>query len=208
MSDQHLHWDSTYQGNNSYFGEGPSEVGKEAIALFKKERVAKILELGCGQGRDTIPLADAGFNVTGIDYSAVSCKQLKGKDDRIKTICLDVHNGPPFDDEEFDACFSHMFFTMPFADDELYDILIEVRRVIKPGSLVVYSVRTKDDPHFGQGRRITDNIWENNGFEVRFFDEDDIAAFSRDFEIVSIRHFREGGLPKRLFSVVMRKPVG
>ena len=36
----------------------------------------KLLDLGCGQGRDSIALARLGYNVTGLDYSKVGIDQL------------------------------------------------------------------------------------------------------------------------------------
>src|SRR5437870_5367254 len=71
-------WDRVYQTDNSYFGEEPSD-----FALFcyyeymKKERhVQKILELGCGQGRDSLFFASKGINVTALDFSSIAIKGL------------------------------------------------------------------------------------------------------------------------------------
>ena len=38
-----------------------------------------ILELGCGSGRVLIPLAEAGFNVTGLDNSRAMLAKAQGK---------------------------------------------------------------------------------------------------------------------------------
>lgn len=45
---------------------------KEVIATIKKYKISKhdkILDLGCGEGRDALFLLNEGFNVTAIDYS-------------------------------------------------------------------------------------------------------------------------------------------
>ena len=45
---------------------------KEVIDVIKKYKITKndkILDLGCGEGRDAIYLLNEGFNVTAIDYS-------------------------------------------------------------------------------------------------------------------------------------------
>jgi hypothetical protein len=41
------------------FGRQPSDPGRKALDLFRSEGVRKILELGSGQGRDTIFFREA-----------------------------------------------------------------------------------------------------------------------------------------------------
>lgn len=45
-----------------------------------------ILELGCGTGRITIPLIEAGFNVTGLDISESMLSLAKIKSNKVKWI--------------------------------------------------------------------------------------------------------------------------
>ena len=50
-----------------------SKNTKEVIDVIKKYKITKndkILDLGCGEGRDAIHLLNEGFNVTAIDYSS------------------------------------------------------------------------------------------------------------------------------------------
>lgn len=55
----------------------------------------KVLDLGCGQGRDALPLAGLGYNVTGIDYSKMGIKQMleaaKKEDLSINGIVTDIY---------------------------------------------------------------------------------------------------------------------
>lgn len=44
-----------------------------------KNKDARILELCCGTGRLTIPIAKAGFNITGVDFTASMLEQAKAK---------------------------------------------------------------------------------------------------------------------------------
>jgi hypothetical protein len=40
---------------------------------------------------------------------------------------------------------------------------------------------------------------------IQFFDREKVNHLSKGFEIVSIDEFEEGGLPRRLFRVTLRK---
>ena len=61
-----------------------------------KELGGKVLEIGCGTGRVTIPMLDAGADITAIDYSQKMLEQLKIKvghiDSPIEIILQDVRN--------------------------------------------------------------------------------------------------------------------
>lgn len=59
----------TYENNSLW---ETSERTKEVLDTLKTYKITKksnILELGCGEGRDTIYLLDNGYNVLGVDYS-------------------------------------------------------------------------------------------------------------------------------------------
>lgn len=65
-------YDKYYQTEN-LFGEPYPEL-IEFFAEFPKK--GKVLDLGCGQGRDAIALARLGYSVTGIDNSKVGVNQM------------------------------------------------------------------------------------------------------------------------------------
>jgi SAM-dependent methyltransferase len=65
-------YDEYYQSENLFGTAYP-----ELIDFFKNwENRGKLLDLGCGQGRDAIPLAKMGYQVTAIDHSSVGIGQL------------------------------------------------------------------------------------------------------------------------------------
>jgi 2-polyprenyl-3-methyl-5-hydroxy-6-metoxy-1,4-benzoquinol methylase len=65
-------YDNYYQ-TEDYFGDPYPAL----IDYFSSvEMKGKLLDLGCGQGRDAIPLARLGFKVTGIDASKVGIEHL------------------------------------------------------------------------------------------------------------------------------------
>lgn len=51
----------------------------------------------------------------------------------------------------------------------------------------IFSVRTDSDVLYNKGKRIDRNIYETNGFQIRFFTESQIKSFlSNYFEIKKI----------------------
>lgn len=64
-------WNKVYSSDASFFGDVPSYFGLNCREEFKKHGVKKLLELGCGQGRDTTFFASNDIDVVAIDSSRV-----------------------------------------------------------------------------------------------------------------------------------------
>ena len=115
---QREHWNEVFTTQPEKFGVDPSWAAETASRLFRENGISRILELGGGQGRDTIFFARNGFNVTVVDYSEeevcaiTQSAQTQEVLDMITGLCLDVRKPLPFPDEYFDACYSHMLYCM------------------------------------------------------------------------------------------------
>ncbi len=213
--DQRLQWDETYKMED-FFGGKPSQFAEKSLELLKREGVENLLELGCGQGRDTWLFARNGIEVYAIDYSDAGICQMREKAkeqalDKLITLKVrDVRRGIPLPDESIDAIYSHMFFNMEFLEGEMSSIFQECLRVLRPGGLNIYSVRSENDPHYQKFVHLDEDMYQNPmGFVVHFFTEDKIDRLSEGYEIESIEEFEDPDPPftKMLYDVVMRKPI-
>ena len=94
LNAQKIHWEKTFAGKSDMFGTEPSYLARKAAALFKKERAARILELGGGQGRDTLFFAREGFQVYVVDYSheAVETIARKARDVGLSLVVAQQHD--------------------------------------------------------------------------------------------------------------------
>lgn len=212
LNAQHRHWQATFASRPEMFGSEPSDAARRASELFAREGKQKVLELGSGQGRDTLFLARSGLDVTALDYSEPGLQELCAKAEgagltsRITTAPHDIRKPLPFEANTFDACFSHMLYCMALTTSELEFLSREVGRVLKPGGLNIYTVRHTGDSHYGTGLHRGEDMYEVGGFIVHFFTREKVEQLAKGYELIGVETFEEGGLPRRLYLVTMRKP--
>lgn len=213
LNAQREHWEETFASKPGMFGEDASYPARVCADLLRNERKIKLLELGGGQGRDSLFFVKSGFDLTVVDYSEHGLAQLREKSARlnlartITTVCHDVRKPLPFETGTFDAVFSHMLYCMALTTAELISLSEDIRRVLKLGGLNVFTVRTTEDAHYGTGIPRGDDMCEVGGFIVHFFDKKKVAEVSNGYDRVRLEEFEEGGLPRKLFLVALRKPV-
>ena len=212
LDEQRPHWENTFAEKPDMFGEQPSDAARKTLDLFKREGCTKILELGGGQGRDTIFFAQNGLEVFVLDYAESGVKTITGKAEAlglsrlVTAIRHDVRNSLPFDDASFDGCFSHMLYCMALSAAELEFLSDEVWRVLKPAGINTYTVRHTGDPQYGTGIARGEDMYESgSGFIVHFFSRNKVEHLARGFDILSIEQFEEGALPRKLFRITLRK---
>jgi ubiquinone/menaquinone biosynthesis C-methylase UbiE len=102
-----------------------------------------VLDMGCGTGRFTIPLAKIAAKVTGLDMSAAMLKIAEEKADRLD-LNIDFHEGDmahlPFEDHSFDAVVC-MLAIMHIPPENRERVFLEASRVLKPGGRIIISAK-------------------------------------------------------------------
>jgi SAM-dependent methyltransferase len=187
-------WNKVYNSDNTFFGDEPSNFALLCFNHMKSNNVKKVLELGAGHGRDTVFFASNGIQVHALDYSEVAIKILNtvAQEKRlsiIKSQTFDVAKNPlNFADGYFDAVYSHMLFNMRFSEEDLNFVFSEIRRVLKPQGLNFFSVRNHHDKSYGKGVEVEEGIYDIDGFQIRFFTENQIQALvsAQGFKILWI----------------------
>lgn len=211
LNNQNPHWETTFLNNEDMFGQAPSEAAVKAVNIFKSQGKTKILELGGGQGRDTIYFAQNGFQVYVLDYTNNGIEAINKKahqldlSNSITAIQHDIRNRLPFEDEFFDGCYSHMLYCMALSTKELESLSQEVRRVLKTGGINTYTARNTNDSHFGSGIHRGENMYEVGGFIVHFFTKEMVSKLAKGYTVLEISEFEEGELPRKLYQVTLEK---
>jgi Methyltransferase domain len=69
-------WDAEYAAGR-YRGEPPAGFARDIARAARSRNLSRGLYIGCGNGRNFIPMLDAGLELTGLDISARAIGQLR-----------------------------------------------------------------------------------------------------------------------------------
>ena len=106
-----------------------------ARELVTKRPHAHALDIGCGAGRNAIPLALAGYRVHGIDLSAAMIRAARDKADAEGTLrclmSLASMTALPIRDNSMDLIVAHGIWNLAQRDDQLRGAIREAARVAR-----------------------------------------------------------------------------
>ncbi|KUN20316.1 ubiquinone biosynthesis methyltransferase UbiE [Streptomyces corchorusii] len=103
----------------------------------------RVLDIGCGTGRFTVPMAELGAQVSGLDLSEAMLEVAAGKL-RERNLTADLREGDmahmPFPDGSFDTVTS-MLALMHLPLEDRPAVFAEVHRVLRPGGRMLLGVK-------------------------------------------------------------------
>ena len=210
LNQQSQHWEKNFSNKPEMFGLEASEPAKKSLKIFQENNINTIIELGAGLGRDSIYFSINNLSVTSLDYSQsginiINKKINKDKLKNIKTKVFDIRQKLPFEDNSIDGCFSHMLYCMALSNQNLFNLNKEICRILKPDGLNIYTVRNEHDGDYKNGIHRGEDMYENDGFIVHFFNKTKINQLTDGFKNIKIESFEEGTFPRKLYFVVNKK---
>ena len=188
-------FDVLYTSNDMYFGR---EVRPEFSRLIDTVdiRCFHSLDLGCGQGRYAIFLAERGSAVHAVDFSSVGIEKLslyaKTHNLNINTEHTDI-TSYQFPTGEYDIVVFATVLDHLYLDDRQH-VIQGITSSLKPGALFYGNVFTKEDPGFISKSK---GSWQQEGVSEaaiaieHYFDPNELwNCFSRH-EILDYKEFIE-----------------
>lgn len=155
-----------------------------------------LLELGCGQGQDSIYFAQHDLQVTATDFSDFALFEAKqttppGLKDKITYQVVDIANKLPFPQASFDIVYSHLAVHY-FDKTRTQQLFDEIYTTLKPGGIFAILVNTLDDPEIGESQLVeTDLYITPSGLQKRFFSVDSVQEFTAKFETLLLDNHGE-----------------
>jgi ubiquinone/menaquinone biosynthesis C-methylase UbiE len=157
-------WDEIYKEE----GEVHVDIlptAKVATDIFKRNDCKNIMDLGCGEGRHSIYLAQQGFKVYATDISETGIEITKSKAEELKleNIQFKQHDmrDMPFDNNSLDGILCVWTTGQGILEDSRKNVN-EIYRVLKPNGVVVIDYISVDDKQYGKGNEIEKDTFINN----------------------------------------------
>jgi SAM-dependent methyltransferase len=110
---------------------------RHTISLLAPQRGERILDAGCGTGRNLKPVVSAGSKAVGLDFSHGMLKVARRHLPRVPLLRADLQQQFPFETECFDAVLCALIGEHL---DDLPTVFRETYNVLKPGGRYVFSV--------------------------------------------------------------------
>jgi len=214
MQNDVVYWDEYYSRAPKEISEA-SDFAKFALEYMKSEKT--IIDLGCGNGRDSLYFFSYGLKVTAIDSSKSAIANIESKHLPIFALCDDFVKTKVLDCIEYDYCYAR-WVIHAINQTHQDEFIPKIYNMLKKGGLFFAEVRTVRDEKYGKGeslgkheflfdnhyRRFIEpdkliNQLQNTGFEVLYGEESDAFSVMADDTPTLLRlvvqkqskHFRE-----------------
>jgi len=178
------YWDNLYS-KNDYFGTGQTILANFAKDIIEKNSIKNMLELGCGQGRDSVFFAKLGCNIVAVDISENAIKFVEKikYDENLKNLQLithDIQKPLNFQNSKFDMVYSNL--SLQFFDlSQLSKIFSNIADIMLPDSFFLFSTKKAGDKYYNFGNKISDSAFESKGVTRFFFTKSELESLLENF---------------------------
>lgn len=178
---------------NNYYNEDKAPVKSSNFSKFCKKFLKKgdtLIDIGCGNGRDTVFFLKKNINCFGIDQSSRVIKKNKKKFKKFKKffLCKDFSklNFQIFKPKVFSIYSRFTLHTINNLEEKrLFKNIKKSKGIIK---YLMIETRTVNDDLFGSGKRISKNEFLSSHYR-RFIDPKEIKKKLKKFS--KIIYFKE-----------------
>ena len=177
---------------NSYYAkklteiQSPSDFARTVISYLEPGK--SLIDLGCGNGRDSIYFLNHHLNVTGIDVSEEAISQLNQlKLENGNFVCDDFVSSKALYQVQYDYIYSR--WTMHAISEQQEDELLgNARDALKEGGLFLIEARSVRDSLYGKGTCVGKHAFIYNSHFRRFMEKEVFARKleNHGFRVISV----------------------
>lgn len=136
-------YDKYYQTEHLF-----GEIYEKLYSFFKNyHKKGKVLDIGCGQGRNAIPLARIGYSITGVDISEIGINQMNKVTQKenlpIEGILSDIYEINNFNKYDFILIDNFLHFDKNNISNES-KFLSKIIEKINTGCLIIFCLPVKE----------------------------------------------------------------
>lgn len=195
------HGQVEYRVSMKYIQEMLLQLEVSGSSGKREKEEIKILDIGAGTGRYSVPLSEAGYDVTAVELVKYNLGILKSKGSKVKAYQGNALKLRRFAEESFDLTllFGPMYHL--FKKEEKLQALKEAKRVTKKGGIIMvaycmneygvltYAFKEKHILECMQQKRLTEDFktisWEENLYD--YMRIEDIDALVAETELQRIK---------------------
>lgn len=133
----------------------------------------KILDIGCGWGKDYALFRDAGYDYTGLDFSGAFLAEMRERFSDAKCVQANMRS-IPFKENSFDGFWAAASL-LHIEKKDIKEVLHGIRQIVRPDGIGFISLKE------GEGERLVQESRGNwSADDIRFF------SFYHEFEFADI----------------------
>ncbi|MCP8970119.1 class I SAM-dependent methyltransferase [Ectobacillus ponti] len=156
------YWNNRYE-TGAIWGEDACPSAVLAQECFREHAVRSVLVPGCGYGRNSLYLAQQGFDVVAYDISDIAIAYAAEQAGR-QSLPLNYETGSLFDpaflgEKQFDAIYLSNIIHL-FMKEQREQVLDIMTSLLKPGGILAFSVVSiYDTGNYGKGEEVEPNTF-------------------------------------------------
>ena len=182
-----MNFDEFYSIPHTYFSQDHSGGMEECLKKYKVLPCSTI-DVGAGEGRNSLYLASAGFSVYAVEPSKVGADKIrqraKERGVKVSVLNADILNATKgLKDIGFVVALTsleHMDY------DYLLEAVKEIKRVLKPGGYIYAMVFTEEDPGY---KKDLPNASECALFIKHYFKKGELRELFSGFDILEYSEY-------------------
>lgn len=192
-------WDKLWQDKERFllWGQPDREVSA-LLPMLRKEKIHRVLDLGCGLGRHVIFMSKEGFDIHAVDSSKTAvayCQEWLNKEGLTAHVSAVDMDNLDYPDDYFDFVLSWNVIYHTTREHMIY-ILSEISRILRKDGLLYLTLNSLKNEYYGKGIEVENNTFDNPNKEDgqhlhHYSDENDVKDLLKNWLIESMKEAEE-----------------